>query len=253
MASDNPEKILYLKDSYIKEFKTKIKKISEKDNNSFFAVLSETAFYPNSGGQPYDTGIIKREKDGKEFNVIFVGKFNGEISHEIEFSEGEKLNEGEETIGIIDWDRRYKLMKMHTCAHILSKIIHDETGALITGNQLELDKSRIDFSLEEFDREYLKTLEEKANEVVALGYPIHFEFVSRMEMEKNPDMTKLAKGLPEDLETFRIVVVEGFDRQICGGCHVKNTSEIGKIRIVEFKNKGKSNRRIYFTLEWIPD
>src|SRR3989344_34185 len=124
---------IYLKDHYLKEFEATVTKVEGN-----FIILDKTLFYPNSGGQPHDTG--KLIKDNQVFNVIFVKKLSQDISHEVDKP---GLKQGDKVKGVIDWERRYKLMKAHTSAHIVSEIIHRNTGALITGNQLDIDKIRI--------------------------------------------------------------------------------------------------------------
>ncbi|RLI98273.1 MAG: alanyl-tRNA editing protein AlaX, partial [Candidatus Aenigmatarchaeota archaeon] len=210
-------------------------------------------FYPRSGGQAWDTGRMVRESDGRGFNVVFVGKFSGNISHEVEPDcQGDELKAGDRVRCILDWDRRYKLMKSHTAAHIISEVINRETGAMITGNQLEPDRCRIDFSVPEFDRDKLRGYEEKSNDVVNRGIDITLETMSRDDAAKDHSMTKLAKGLealPSDIKELRIVRIGDFDVQADGGTHVKNTKEVGRIRFTDFVNKGKNNRRIYFVVE----
>lgn len=234
------EEALYLRDSYLREFDATVAKADGK-----FIVLDKTAFYPKSGGQLWDEGIMIR--DGKEFKVVFVGKFGGAISHEVD---QEGLSAGDKVHCKIDWERRYKLMRSHTAAHIISEVINRETGAIITGNQLDVNRCRIDFSVEEFDREKLKSYEDKANEVVNQNIDVTFEFMSREEVMKDMKMTKLSKGVEglPDLETFRVLRIGDFDYQADGGTHVRNTREIGKITFIDFVNKGKNNRRIYYTL-----
>ena len=230
---------LYLEDSYLKEFEAEVLEL--KDNK--YIVLDKTAFYPNSGGQPHDTGVFVRKNE--EFPIVYVGKFSGNISHEVSKP---GLNKGYKIIGKINWDRRYVLMRMHTAAHILSGIFHKEAGALITGNQLELNKSRIDFSLENFDREKINRYIAKANEIVKKGLQIKTYFLKREEAMKIPDVVKLASVLPPNVENLRIVAIDGFDKQADGGTHVKNTSEVGTIEFIKAENKGKSNRRVYYRL-----
>jgi misacylated tRNA(Ala) deacylase len=231
---------LYLKDCYLKEFGAAVSKADGK-----FVVLDRTAFYPKSGGQPHDTGKMVRESDGKEFKVVFCGKFSGEISHEVD---QEGLQAGDKVKCKIDWDRRYLFMRYHTASHVLAAIIEQETGALITGNQIGEDKTRIDFSLDEMDRDQMMATEAKVNDIAEKGLPLKFYFMPRDEAEKNPKITKLAMGLPPAVKELRIVEIEGFDVNACGGTHLANTKEIGRIRIVELVNKGKNNRRIYFTI-----
>jgi Ser-tRNA(Ala) deacylase AlaX len=159
------------------------------------------------------------------------------------------LEVGNKIHGIIDWERRYRLMRMHTAAHVISEIINRETGALITGNQLDVEKSRIDYNLENFDRKKIEECVNKANEVIRQGLQVKVYFLKREEALKIPKITKLAKGLPENLEEVRIVEIEGFDIQADGGTHVSNLKEIGKIEIVKMENKGRSNRRLYYTVK----
>jgi len=138
---------------------------------------------------------------------------------------------------------------VHTASHILSGVFHKEAGALITGNQLDLEKSRIDFSLENFDREKIDEFINKSNEIIQEDLPIKIYTISRTDAEKEEGLAKLAKGLPEGIQNIRIVDIEGFDRQPDGGTHVKSTKEVGKIVFLKAENKGKSNRRVYFKLE----
>lgn len=231
---------LYLEDSYLKKWEAEVKEVNEGK----YVVLDQTAFYPKSGGQPCDKGVIKR-KDQK-FNVIFVGKFSGQLSHEVD---RKGLEPGDEVQCKIDWKRRYTFMRYHTASHVLSGVINKKTGAMITGNQIGLDRTRVDFSLDEFNKEEIRGYEPEVNRIIEKGLPVKFETMSRKEVMKDPDLVKLAKGLPQSIKKLRIVNIEGFDRQPCGGTHVKNTEEIGKLKITDMANKGKDNRRVYFVLE----
>jgi len=236
---------LYMKDSYCREFEATVKSVSQGK----FIVMDQTAFYPNSGGQPYDTGILTRTSDGKVFKVVYVGKFSGDISHEVENPDGSELKEGDKVKGEIDWDRRYKFMRYHTAAHIISGLIHEKTGAMITGNQLGTDKSRIDFSIDDYDAEQIKGFVKEANEKANAGTEVNTSFITREDAEKIENISKLARGLPPGIKEIRIVDIVGIDRQADGGTHVKSTKEIGEIQALKCENKGKSNRRVYFSLE----
>ncbi|UCC91809.1 MAG: alanyl-tRNA editing protein [Candidatus Aenigmatarchaeota archaeon] len=232
---------LYMDDSYTKEFEAKVESVTKGGENKFFVVLDKTAFYPNSGGQPHDTG--KFVKEGVEYPVVYVGKFSGKISHEVS---KEGLKEGDVVKGAIEWERRYALMRMHTAAHIISEVFHRDSGAFITGNQLDFEKSRIDFSLEDFDREKMTEYFAKANEIVGKDLNVKTYSLPREEAMKIENITKLANVLPPDVKELRIVEIEGFDIQADGGTHVKSTKEIGKIEFIKAENKGKNNRRVYF-------
>jgi misacylated tRNA(Ala) deacylase len=232
---------LYLLDCYLKEFEATV--VSVKDDK--FVVLDRTAFYPNAGGQPYDTGKMVSE-DGSERNVVFVGKFDGVISHEVDKP---GLKPGDKVKCMIDWNRRYRHMRMHTAAHVIANVIEKEAGALITGNQLGLDKSRLDFSLENFDREKFKEYEEKANQIIKENRKVNLSIVSREEAEKMLSrLTTLAKGFPPEIKEVRLVEIENFTIEGCGGTHLASTGEIKGVRILSLENKGKNNRRMYFEL-----
>jgi Ser-tRNA(Ala) deacylase AlaX len=228
---------LYLDDSYSKEFEAKVIK-----SESGKIILDKTAFYPESGGQPCDFG--KLIKGNKEFLLTNVRKESGEIVHYTK----DGLKEGDAVKGIIDWERRHKLMRMHTAAHILSAIINLQTNALITGNQLGIEKSRIDFDLETFDRAAIQDYFVAANDVVKWNLPISAYVVPMEQIANDKKLFKLAKGLPPGLKDIRIVEIESFDKQADGGTHVKSTEEIGKIEFIDAENKGANNRRVYFKL-----
>ena len=230
--------LLYLEDSYLKEFDAKVIEVSYNK-----VVLDRTAFYPTGGGQPCDTGkLICNEK---EFTVLSVKKEGGKVWHELDKP---GLAVGDQVHGIIDWDKRYKLMRAHTASHVLAAVLYKEAGAKITGNQLGLEKSRIDFNLEKFDRELLNNYIQRANQLLAQDRPIKIYFMDREQALKDPELVKLASVLPPAIQRLRIVEIEGIDRQADGGTHVAHTSEVGKIVLLGAENKGKNNRRVYFSL-----
>lgn len=233
-------KALYLEDSYLRECDATVVKVT----NGRYIVLDQTVFYPKGGGQPWDTGKIIRGDD--VFNVIYVGKFGGEISHEVD---KEGLRVGDKVHCIIDWDRRYKFMRSHTAAHVFASLICNETGALVTGNQIEEDKVRFDFSLERLDRELIMRYVEKANELFKKDIPVIWYELPREEALKIPGIIKMAEALPPDVPLLRIVEIVGVDKQADGGTHVRNLREVGQIRLLKLESKGKLNKRVYFTLE----
>jgi len=233
-------KLMYLTDSYKKEFYATIGGVIEDKK----VILDETYLYCQSGGQPSDKGIIIHNNE--EFKVLEVKKEDGKIIHILD-KKGLKVNDKVKCK--IDWERRYKLMKMHTAAHVISSIIHKETGAMITGNQLDTEKSRIDFSLEKFNKENMENYIKKANEEIKKDHKITVSTISKEEAKKIKNLSKLAKGLPPDLKEIRIVTIGNLDEQGDGGTHVNSTKEIGAIKLLSIENKGKSNRRLYFSLE----
>jgi len=179
--------------------------------------------------------------------VTEVVKENGEVFHFVD-NPGQ-LKAGDSVHGVIDWERRYSVMKMHTTAHIMCAIVHRETGALITGNQIAPDESRVDLSLEQFDREKLAHYVGRVNEVVRLAVDVRTFFMKREEALATPGLVKLANAMPPSLEMLRIVQIGDVDTQADGGVHVRNTREIGMVTGLKSDNKGKNNRRIYFTVD----
>jgi len=228
---------LYQKNCYLKESQATVESV--KDDK--FVVLDKTLFYPNSGGQPHDTGLLIKEE--QEFPVVYAGTFNGVISHEVAIP---GLVKGDQVKVVIDWDRRYLFMKYHTACHILGAIIHNETGAQISGNQLGEEKTRVDFSLENFDRKQIQSYEAKVNGIIDQSLPVSIEILPRDEAFRIPSIVKLKDAFPPEIEEIRVITISGVDRQACGGTHVANTDEIPHIEIFKAENKGKNNRRVYF-------
>jgi len=229
-------------DSYLKEFDAKVASVSDDK----YIILDKTAFFPKGGGVDWDTGKLIRKSDNKEFNVVFTGKFNGEISHEIT---DPGLNVGDEVHGIIDWERRYLLMRYHTSAHVLSGVFSKEYNLLMTGNQLTTEKGRIDMNMEEMDINIIKEGFNKANDLIKRDLKVDIYTKPMEEAKKDPTLFKLAIGFPHELKELRIVDIVGYDAQADGGCHVSSLKEIGEIEFVEAINKGKQNRRVYFIVK----
>jgi len=230
---------LYLEDSYLKECDATV--VSVK--NGKYVVLDQTIFYPKGGGQPWDTG--KMIRNGEVFNVVYVGKFSGEISHEVDHA---GLKPGDRVHCVLDWERRYRLMRSHTAAHVFASLICNETGALVTGNELGLDKIRFDFSLEGLNRELILKYVEKANELFKKDIPVRTYWLPREEALKIPGVIKMAGALPPNIPKLRIVEIVGVDKQADGGTHVKNLREVGQIEFLKAVNKGKKNKRVYFRI-----
>jgi misacylated tRNA(Ala) deacylase len=232
-------KALYLQDCYSKEFDATVTKADGK-----YIILDQTIFYPVGGGQPADKGVLK--KGDEVYKVVFVKKTPEGISHEVD---KEGLKEGDKVEGEIDWDYRYTIMRHHTAAHLLSAVIYKETGALITGNQLYEDKARIDFNLEQFDKDKAQNFVDKANELIQKEYEVRKYTLEKEEAFKDPELFRLKNVIPDAVKELRIVEIYGYDKQACGGNHINNIREIKKIKFLKAENKGKNNRRIYFALE----
>jgi len=229
--------LLYLEDSYLKEFTAKVTDVFKEENA---IVLDRTAFYPTGGGQPCDFGVIKF--NGKTSQVIRVKKIDGKIRH---FLEGDLPAEETEIKGEIDWERRYKLMRTHTAMHAISAVVWRDYQAQVTGGNFEPLTGRLDFEFEKLNTEMTSEIEEKVNTEIKRGLEITSKVLPRAEAEKIPDLIRTKINLlPPSLTEIRVVKIGDLDLQADGGTHVKNTSEIGTVKIVGYKSKGRINKRI---------
>ena len=227
-------------DSYLNKWTAEVKSVS----NNKFIVLDRTAFFPRGGGVEWDTGIITTD-GGKVYNVVYTGKFSGEVSHEVD---NEGLKVGDKVKCDLNWSRRYLLMRYHTATHVLSGVFYNEYNFKVTGNQLTTDKGRIDLNMGEMDVDLIKTAIEKSNQIILKELPVEIYYLSRDQAEKDSSLFKLAVGFTHDVDNIRIVDIKGFDRQADGGCHVRNLNEIGTIKFIDAVNKGKNFKRVYFSL-----
>ena len=227
---------LYWRDMYMKAFDAKVVAVDGPR-----ILLDQTAFNPRGGGLVSDTGTLgdvrlkEVLKEGEDIFHIAEGQVN--------FAVGDKVH------GVLDWDRRHRIMRMHTSAHILSAVVHRETGALITGNQISPDESRVDFNLADFDRGKIQSFVDGVNQAIARELDVRTFFMKREEALATPGFVKLANAMPPNLSELRIVQIGDVDTQADGGVHVANTREIGRVAVVKTENKGKDNRRLYFTVE----
>lgn len=233
--------LIFQTDSYIKEFECTVIEIDESENA---VVIDKTAFYPGGGGQPYDIGILEGEQ---VYEVKKVKKNGKKIYH---YVEGELPRLNEKCVGKIDWENRYKLMRTHTAMHILCGVVWRDYKAQVTGGNMECLQGRMDFEFENLDGGLIKEIESKVNKEVENERNVKVNILIREEAFQIPDLIRTKINLlPEGINEIRTVEIEGLDLQADGGTHVKNTREVGKIRIVDYKSKGKINKRIYVELE----
>lgn len=226
-------KKLYWEQPYSQEFTARI---VESDGNRI--ELDQTLFYPRGGGVSCDTGVLGG------FKVAETSKDGDKILHTVESPPSFTI--GQTVTGRIDWNRRHRLMRMHTAGHLLSALFYSGAKCLITGNQIDVEKSRMDFSLEVFDRTQIEGFVKDANKLIANDAIVKSYFLDRSEALKIPDMVKLAEAAPPVEAQLRIVEIAGIDRQADGGLHVAQLKEIGRIELLKLENKGKTNRRLYY-------
>ncbi len=234
-------KQLWLYDSYLREFKAKIQRVAEKQ-----IVLDQTAFHPLTGGVSNDTGILRKGSVERSVLKVEIDRETREITHVLSDAEGFRV--GDEVRGVVCWERRYRLMRLHTAAHLIAAIMYRDYSALITGGQVDCEQAKLDFNLPRTDREIFEDAVEKANREVAKGTALKVYFLSKTEALKLPGIVKLAERMPPEVKNLRIVDIPSVDTQADGGPHVNDTREIGDIHLVKMENKGKNQRRIYFTV-----
>lgn len=232
-------KLLCLEDSYLKTCTALVTAVQGN-----IITLDQTVFYPVGGGQACDTGTLLA--NGEVYRVVSVQKMSGEAYHQVD---REGLGVGDHVTCTLDWDRRYKLMRSHTAAHLLSGLLSKKSGAQITGNQLEVEKSRMDFQLEAYSQDLITQLIIEANTLIKKDIPVQVYTLTKEEALADPTLFKLAnKDYVAHLTTVRVVDIVDIDKQADGGTHVKSLGEVGRIALQKIDNKGKNNRRVYFTL-----
>lgn len=232
--------LLYHQDAYLKEFEAQVTDVSE-----YGVELDRTAFYPGGGGQPNDTGRLLRGEES--LPVVKVRTADRRIWHQL--GEGE-LQVGDRVRGELNWERRYRLMRTHTAMHVLCGVIWRDYGASVTGGNMEPGRGRMDFEFERMQKELVEEIEASINAEVAAGRPVSSRSLPREEAFQIPDLIRTKINLlPKGIQQVRVVELEGLDLQADGGTHVANTSEVGRIRIVDYKSKGRINKRLVVELE----
>ncbi len=235
---------LYHTDAYLKEFDAVVTAV---EGNA--VALDRTAFYPSGGGQPHDVGTLTL--GGQTYTLTKVRKAGSDVWHELaEDPAGLQDLRGLAVHGAIDWTRRHQLMRTHTAMHILCGVIFRDYGASVTGGNMEPLKGRMDFEFETMRQEFVKQIEEKINVEVAAARDVRVKILPRAEAFQIPDLIRTKINLlPEGIAEVRTVEIVGLDVQADGGTHVANTREVGRIRVVDYKSKGKSNKRIEVVIE----
>ncbi len=236
--------LLYQTDSYLQGFDATITAVTAENRA---VLLDRTAFYPGGGGQPYDTGILHINE--LELPVTRAKKDPEGVWHFLGGEEG-LPPAGAKITGRIDWSRRYALMRTHSAMHILCGVVFRDYGAQVTGGDMEPLNGRMDFEFETLTRDLVSVIEAAVNREVAADREIRIKILPREEAFQIPDLIRTKINLlPPGIELVRTVEIVGLDLQADGGTHVNNTSEIGPIRIADYKSKGKINKRIYVELQ----
>ena len=235
---------LYQTDSYLQEFEANVLSVLP---NERAILLDRTAFYPGGGGQPCDFGTLTVA--GVIYPVQKVKKQADDVLH---FLSGDAPlpSAGAASHGTLDWARRHKLMRTHTAMHVLCGTVFRDYGALVTGGDMEPLKGRMDFEFATMRGELVREIEAAVNKEVAQAREIRVKILPREEAFQIPDLIRTKINLlPEGIAQVRTVEIIGLDLQADGGTHVRNTNEVGKIRIADYKSKGAINKRIYIEIE----
>jgi len=241
-----PTKLLFYDDAYLKEFDAEILKVAKLDNR-YGVVLDRTAFYPFGGGQPADKGVIKGERG--ELLVIDVRRERDVVVHFADKINGQ-LSEGDFIKGMIDWTRRYALMRIHTAAHLMSEAIRKVVGRplAIVGSGIDVEKARLDLAHDKSLGPLLSEIEKVANQIVKENRPVMTKTMSREEAESYvAKFHESIRILPPQVRKVRIVEIKDWHACACGGTHVKATGEIGGVKVLRRMSKGKGVERIEFT------
>ncbi len=231
--------LLYTTDAYVRDFSAVATAIVEGG-----VVLDRTAFYPGGGGQPCDFGALS---DGTTiWQVRQVKRVDGQLVH---FIDGSPPDVATAVTGQLDWERRYQLMRTHTAMHILCGVVFRDYGAQVTGGNMEPLQGRMDFEFETMRQELVSAIEQAINAEVAAARPVRVAVLPRAQAFAIPDLIRTKINLlPEGITEVRTVELDGLDLQADGGTHVHNTSEVGQLRVSDYKSKGKINKRIYVEL-----
>ena len=242
-----PTELLYQTDSYLQTFTAAVTAVDEENRG---VALDRSAFYPGGGGQPADAGTLTWA--GTAYPVKRAKKAGEDVFHYIE-GDQPLPPVGTTVQGQIDWERRYKLMRTHTAMHILCGVIFRDYGASVTGGDMDPLEGRMDFEFETMQRELVEKIQEAVNREVTAAHPVRVEILPREQAFQIPDLIRTKINLlPEGIQQVRVVELVGLDLQADGGTHVRNTSEVGSMRVVDYKSKGKINKRIYVAVDDAP-
>jgi len=228
---------LFREDSYLRECQAQVVTVEED-----VIILDRTVFYPLGGGQPGDTGEIHWEGGG--ITVINTRKGEGDVIHHVVEQGAQLPVPGMQVTATIDWERRYRHMRMHTAMHLIGTII--PYG--VTGGNISAEKSRLDFDMQEpVDKEKVNL---ELQKLVEANHAIESRWISDEELEAQPELVRtLSVRPPKGAGMVRLLEIDGVDLQPCGGTHLKSTAEAGKVRVSKVENKGRHNRRVHIVLD----
>ena len=234
---------LYHDDSYLQNFSARV---TELDLENHGLILDQSAFYPGGGGQPNDRGSLNTPSG--PIPIHKVKMVNGQIVHFLP-PEASLPDISSPLDFDLDWDYRYQLMRTHTAMHVLCGTIFRDYGASVTGGNMTPLQGRMDFEFSSLRKDLVQVIEDAVNVEINNALPISWRSIPRAEAFQIPDLIRTKINLlPENIAEIRIVEIKGLDLQADGGTHVKNTAEVGRVRINDYKSKGRENKRIYLEI-----
>ena len=231
---------LFVDDAYLKQCDARVTAVTERGIE-----LDRTVFYPAGGGQPGDTGTLARA-DGVSVRIVDArkGEAPDAVVH-VPAADAPQLAVGDRVVAAIDWDRRYALMRVHTCLHVLSCVV----VAPVTGGNIAPDKGRLDFDI---DMSLLdaQRIEQGVNELIARAVDTETVWITDAELDAQPELVKtMSVQPPRGAGRVRLLRIPGIDLQPCGGTHVRNIGEIGRMRVLKIRSEGKRNKRVEIALD----
>lgn len=221
---------------YLREFDARV-----VERGPDYVVLDATAFYAEGGGQPSDSGALTWP--GGASTVLRVIKEKGVIRHVVD-----RMPTADNVHGTINWDRRYRHMRMHTSQHLMSGLVYRIFGARTVGNQIHADHSRVDFQPANFTPEDIKRIEDECNKVIEAAQDVRIFDEDRVVVHNKIEDRSLLDLIPESIKRLRVIQVGTADYCPCGGTHLRNTSEIGRVHVLEKRSKGKETDRVVYEL-----
>lgn len=236
--------LLYQTDSYLQACDARV---TGTDGDAHGVILDQTPFYPGGGGQPADSGTLTIGE--ATYPVSRARKIGAEVLHLLP-PEAPLPASGASLRAQIDWPRRYQLMRTHTALHILCGVVFRDYGASVTGGDMDPLQGRMDFEFESMHKELVQEIESAVSREIAARREVRVAILPRAEAFRIPDLIRTKINLlPEGIQQVRVVEIVGLDLQADGGTHVHNLAEVGRVRVVDYKSKGKINKRIYIEIQ----
>jgi misacylated tRNA(Ala) deacylase len=232
---------IYSTDSYAKAMDASVLRTDVDDNR---VLLDRTVFYPGGGGQPHDVGTLMIGED--RLPVVRVTSDSDGVWH---WLQGGLPGQGTAVHGVLDWDRRYRLMRTHTAMHALCGVVWRRFESPVTGGNMEPGAGRLDFDIPDWSADDLPLVQADLNEELAKQRAVEVSFLPRNAADEDPSLIRTKVNLlPKFIDEVRVIDIVGLDRQADGGTHVNGTGEVGAIVIPKAENKGRGFRRIRVSL-----